>query len=104
MIGCGVYYRVENRTHKETIKFRQKGLHENAWRSVRPHSSAIFAWENLQGEKLLEVVQVRGDVPRSAEIDINKMGDHPPLSGDRSGSFNICVRVCKTYLIYYFFN
>lgn len=86
-------YRVENRTHKETIKFRQKGLHENAWRSVRPHSSAIFAWENLQGEKLLEVVQVRGDVPRSAEIDINKMGDHPPLSGDRSGSFNICVRV-----------
>jgi vacuolar protein sorting-associated protein 13A/C len=85
--------RIENRTGLVKIKYRQVGLDENAWRIVRPHSSATFAWENLLGEMLLEVIQEGRDASQSAKIDLDKMGDHPVISGDNSGFSNICVRV-----------
>ncbi|KAG0557949.1 hypothetical protein KC19_11G167800 [Ceratodon purpureus] len=85
-------YRVENRTGHVKIKYRQLGLDENAWKIVRPHSSATFAWENPLGEKRLEVIQDGRDASQSAEVDIDKMGDHPIISADNSDSY-VCVRV-----------
>ncbi|KAG0604101.1 hypothetical protein M758_10G145000 [Ceratodon purpureus] len=86
-------YRVENRTGQVRIKFRQVGLDESAWRSIRPHSSATFAWENLLGEKLLEVMQEGRDASQTVQIDPDRIGDHPMISGDKTSGFNICVRV-----------
>lgn len=94
--------RIENRTGRIKLKYRQVGLDANAWRSVRPHSSAIFAWENLQGEKLLEAIQEGRDVSQSVKIDLEKLGDRPMITGDNSGFSNICVRVwiSSPFLIY----
>lgn len=85
--------RIENRTSRIKLKYRQVGLDADAWRIVRPHSSAIFAWENLQGEKLLEVIQEGRDVSQSLKIDLDKLGDCPTIPGDNSGFSNICIRV-----------
>ncbi|KAG0571187.1 hypothetical protein KC19_6G218100 [Ceratodon purpureus] len=86
-------YRVENRTGQVRIKFRHVGLDESAWRSIRPHSSATFAWENLLGEKLLEVMQEGRDASQTVQIDPDRIGDHPMISGNKTSGFNICVRV-----------
>ena len=67
---------------------------------MRPHSSATFGWENLLGEKLLEVIQDGGDASQSAKIDLDKVGDHPMISGENSGYSNICFRVRKFFLIF----
>jgi hypothetical protein len=63
-----------------------KMLGESLDRIHRPHL-------NLLGEKLLEVIQEGRDASQSAKIDLDKMGDHPVISGDNSGFSNICVRV-----------
>ncbi|XP_024403056.1 uncharacterized protein [Physcomitrium patens] len=89
-------YRVENRTSQMRLKFRQLGLDESAWRSVRPHSSATFAWEDLQGEKVLEVSQEGSDASQIVRIDLDKLGDHPLFNGNAFVSFNICVRIVES--------
>lgn len=82
--------RIENRMNRTNLKYRQVGLDENAWRIMKPYSSAIFAWENLQGDKLLEVIQESGDVSRSVKIPLNNLSGRPMLTGNYSG---FCVQV-----------
>ena len=85
--------RVENRTGTVKLKYRQVGLDESAWQTLRPHATASFAWENLLSEKLLEVIQDGRDPSTSTKIDISVIGDHPVVPADESGSSTVCVRV-----------
>jgi vacuolar protein sorting-associated protein 13A/C len=86
------------------IKFRQVGFDDDAWRWIKPHSTVAFAWDNPQGDQLLEVIP-DGDTSSSSSsssytglirIDVNKVGDHPVLSTTNGpDTRNICIRVLE---------
>jgi hypothetical protein len=88
-------YRIENRTKFQRIKFRQAGLDEEAWQTLRPHSTTSFAWEHPQGVQLLEVVADGMEASDALKYDINKTGIQPVLTFDGVTSSSVCVRVLE---------
>jgi vacuolar protein sorting-associated protein 13A/C len=88
-------YRIENRTKFRRIKFRQAGLDEEAWQTLRPHSTTSFAWEHPQGLQLLEVVADGMEASDALKYDINKTGNQPVLTFDGVTSSSVCVRVLE---------
>ncbi|KAJ7562087.1 hypothetical protein O6H91_03G054700 [Diphasiastrum complanatum] len=96
---CGsVYgpYRIENRTESIKMKFRQFGLDDISWQQLLPQSTSSFCWEDPHGQQLLEIQAFGMDRCFNGTYDIDKLGDHPPLTCDQQPT--ICINVQVLHL------
>eukprot|EP00850_Spirogloea_muscicola_P002380 SM000009S23509 [mRNA] locus=s9:423530:451441:+ [translate_table: standard] len=84
-IRCGAQppFRVENRSMKTIVEFRQSGSEMLPFQRLEPHSTAAFAWEIPLGEKILDI-QVVGDQHVMGKYTIESVGEHFPLVVDNA--------------------
>ncbi|CAM6084054.1 unnamed protein product [Calypogeia fissa] len=88
-------YRFENRTPDVPLKFRQLGLDDDSWQQLKPHSTKTFAWDDPEGQQLLEVVPANTDCTEFFRYEINNTGDHPELSFGSDLAHQVSVRVIE---------
>lgn len=79
-------YRLENRTGKCVLEYRQGGLpDESKWAALDPHSAVAFVWEDkMQEEKRLEVrARLGGQLGEPQSYDLERLGrlDSLPVPG-----------------------
>lgn len=94
-----MHCRIENRTKSKHILYRQIRTSDQAetaddgWETVKAHCTRSFAWENPQGEQILEVAVNGVNISPIQRYDINKAGDHPVLVSEASA--NVCAAVME---------
>ncbi|KAH7316123.1 hypothetical protein KP509_21G079300 [Ceratopteris richardii] len=81
-------YRLENRMQKVEIQYRQKGLHNEDWQMLQPCSATLYAWDDLEGEQILEVVMGAGSIAEYKTYDINEC--RTDLHQQNNGSSFFC--------------
>eukprot|EP00897_Mesotaenium_endlicherianum_P008373 jgi/Mesen1/7564/ME000392S06833 len=75
-------YRIENRSILLPIRFRQAGGNDESWQQLQAGASVAFAWEDLQRERLLELMVDGADPATARKVPIDDEGEHePPTQG-----------------------
>ncbi|KAF5202036.1 Vacuolar protein sorting-associated protein 13c [Thalictrum thalictroides] len=73
-------YRVENRSMFLPIRFRQVDGASDSWQSLLPNAAALFLWEDLGRQRLLEILVDGTDPSKSVKYNIDELADHHPIS------------------------
>ncbi|GAB2273667.1 hypothetical protein Dimus_008449 [Dionaea muscipula] len=62
-------FRIENRTVRKVISFRQAGFDDDSWIKLKPLSTTNFTWEDPYGQKILDVQVDGGSI--STVLNVN---------------------------------
>ncbi|EPS64219.1 hypothetical protein M569_10562, partial [Genlisea aurea] len=78
-------FRIENRTKKIYIRFRQTGFDGDAWIPLPPLSTSNFSWEDPYGQKFIDAEIDTGSSVSVCKFDLNTVGfsiidNYPGLS------------------------
>lgn len=71
------------------------GLDDDSWQNLKPHSTKTYAWEDPEGQQLLEVLPANAESAEVVQYDINKIGDHPVVSSALDLAHNVSVRIIE---------
>ncbi|KAJ7520829.1 hypothetical protein O6H91_19G024200 [Diphasiastrum complanatum] len=72
-------YRIENRSVILPFRFRQVDSSYESWQLLQTGSTLPFAWEDLQRERLLEILVDGADPLTSRAYNIDEIADHQPM-------------------------
>ncbi|GMH29787.1 hypothetical protein Nepgr_031630 [Nepenthes gracilis] len=62
--------RIENRTARKTVSFRQSGFGDDYWIKLEPLSTTNFSWEDPYGQKLLDIQVHNGSSITVSKVDL----------------------------------
>ncbi|XP_071939359.1 uncharacterized protein [Coffea arabica] len=88
-------YRIENRSLFLPIRFRQVGGSSDSWKFLLPNSSTCFSWEDLDRERMLEILVDGSDSGTSQKYNIDEIFDHEPIHVDGGNIFTLRVTILK---------
>ncbi|KAF9594340.1 hypothetical protein IFM89_030469 [Coptis chinensis] len=88
-------YRIENRSMFLPIRFRQVVGDIDSWKYLLPNSAALFLWEDLGRQRLLEILVDGADPLKSGKYNIDEISDHQPISVNVGPCSAVRVTVSK---------
>ncbi|KAL2613699.1 hypothetical protein R1flu_025391 [Riccia fluitans] len=88
-------YRIENRSEVLPFRYRQADGSADSWQLLQPGFAASFAWEDLQRERLLELLVDGADQLTARKVCIDEVAEIQPMPTRGVPVAALTVRVSK---------
>ncbi|KAL3679175.1 hypothetical protein R1sor_022131 [Riccia sorocarpa] len=88
-------YRIENRSEVLPFRYRQADGSADSWQLLQPGFAASFAWEDLQRERLLELLVDGADPVTARKVCIDDIAEIQPMPTRGVPVAALTVRVFK---------